>query len=109
MIFFVWDDKPPKIKFLTAIGNNECGGINLTHFESFVNAEKASLIKWLSDNELPSSQYIREYLPTMDFNDLMLCSLYPDDLSQEIPLFYRQMLYSCLKLRNLHKVPKRIA
>ena len=103
---FVWEDKPPKIKFLTAIGKNECGGISLTHFESFVKAQKASWIKRLSDNDLPSSQYIKEYLPSMDFNELIQCSLDPDDLSQEIPLFYRQALYSWFEIQNLTKYPK---
>lgn len=33
---FALDGKPHKIKFLTAIANYDCGGIKLTHFESFV-------------------------------------------------------------------------
>lgn len=43
----------------------------------------------------------------MDFNDLILCSLDPDDLSQEIPLFYRQMLYSWFEIQNLTQDPQK--
>ena len=37
---FMWNNKPPCIKFKTVIANHAQGGINLTHVESYVKAQK---------------------------------------------------------------------
>ena len=99
---FLWDGKPPKIKFLTAISDFESGGIKLTHIENYIKSQKAIWTKRLLQ-KIPPSEYLSIFLPDMKLCDLLLCSVNPNDLSTCIPNFYRQTLhawYSYTKMRR---------
>ena len=51
LVSFLWDEKPAKIKFTTAIGEQYNGGLGLTLVESFVKSQKISWIKRILGNE----------------------------------------------------------
>ena len=98
---FLWNNKPPRIKFTTAISDYNYGGLRLTDFNSYVIAHKAAWIKRLLNNKSVSSKYIREYLPKMDLIDLANCNIDPESLSHDIPFFYRQILFAWYSVKHL--------
>ena len=100
---FLWDGKPARVKFLCIIGDYEHGGLKHPCVDSIVMAQKAMWIKRLMDVEMPSSLYIRQFLPAMKFMDILNCNIHPDDLPHSIPQFYRQVLHSWYKLRSSMK------
>jgi hypothetical protein len=46
---FIWNNKPPKVKYTTMIGKIEDGGLNLQDLESKIRATKINWIKKLAD------------------------------------------------------------
>ena len=67
LVSFLWDEKPAKIKFTTAIGEKYNGGLGLTHVESFVKSQKISCIKRILGNEKHITvQHLKQLLPEMD-------------------------------------------
>jgi len=104
---FLWDGKPPRIKFSAAINDYEWGGLRLPHIESIVFASKAMWIKRLWNKNAPLD-FFAQQLPDMDFKDFIQCEIDPETLSHSIPTFYRQVLYAWFtikpKLRK-HKLP----
>ena len=97
LIKFLWDEKPSRIKFTTAINDYEWGGLRLPHVESVVFASKAMWIKRLIQHS--SHEFFTQYLPEMEFIDFIHCDFDPDTLSPAIPTFYRQVLYAWFSIK----------
>ena len=91
---FLWDGKPPKIKYHTAVSCYANGGIKLTDMDSFVKSQKAAWSKRLLDIDQPSSQYLMLYVDAMTLYDLLNCSMDPKEIPADIPEFYRQVLHA---------------
>ena len=90
---YIWKDKPPKIKQQTIIANREQGGANMTHIESYINAQKLSWIRRLLVSE---NQVIRKRLESL-LGDINLkhyvhFNMTSIDIPQNIPAFYKQIL-----------------
>ena len=100
---FLWNEKPPRIKFKNAISKPECGGLKLTHMDTFIKAQKVVWVKRLLDDKSPSFNYLKQFLPKMLFSDLLYCSISPEDMSCDIPLFYRQVLYVWFHIQRIRK------
>ena len=100
---FLWNNKPPRIKFLTAISELKLGGLALTHFENYVLAQKANWTKRLFDDELSSTTVLKMFSPPMSIDDLLQCSFNPDELSCRIPQFYRQTLHAWFTIKEIEK------
>jgi hypothetical protein len=58
---FIWDNKPPKIKYTTLIAPLESGGLKLQDLETKIKANKLTWIKLLSDTKIrkPWKDYLK--------------------------------------------------
>jgi hypothetical protein len=58
---FIWDNKPPKIKYTTLIAPLELGGLKLQDLETKIKANKLTWIKHLSDTKIrkPWKDYLQ--------------------------------------------------
>ena len=101
---FLWDDKPPKIKYKTVISSYEKGGLKLTDIDCYVKAQKAIWVKRLNDMQQPCSQYLQEFLDGMTVSDLLMCNMDPEEIPFTVPFFYRQSLHAWFTLKNLSEV-----
>ena len=92
---FLWNGSMPKIKQKTVINNLSCGGLGLTDIHHYIMAQRAIWAKRLCNNT-PGyiSDYLSLYLNGMKLQDVLYLSVKPQYLSDDIPLFYRQILYS---------------
>ena len=101
---FLWDNKPPRIKFKTAISKTQYGGLNLPHIESYVKSQK---ITWINRILKQQSHFVvhllMHVLPNMNLCDFLSCNLHPDQLDERIPNFYRQILFSWFESRKSEK------
>ena len=95
IVEFMWDGKPSKIKYQTAIGDVSNGGLKLPDIHTFIVSQKASWVKRILNAEnshfLP---YLSEFLPDMYFSDILSLNVDATQLSPDIPLFYLQMLHA---------------
>ena len=99
---FLWNKKPPRIKFKTAIANHEQGGINLTHVESYVKAPKITWVKkFCTHKKHFVVQRLLTFIPEMVIEDFLCCVADPGDLNVDIPNFYRQILYVWFEHKSL--------
>ena len=99
---FLWDGKPPKIKFQTAMADIPDGGIRHINVHAYVVAQKAIWSRKLIckyDNSFIS--YIEEYLPPLSINEVLKISLNPDSLSATMPGFYRQVLHAWYQMKEM--------
>ena len=98
---FLWDGKPPKIKYATAISAIENGGLRLPDIHTYVMAQKAIWGKRLFKNE-PTyvHAYLNKYLDEMQMHHLINVSVNPNEISDDIPLFYKQILYAWVLLKE---------
>ena len=107
LVLFLWDEKPAKIKFTTAIGEKYNGGLGLTHIESFVKSQKISWIKRILGNEKHITvQYLKQFQPEMDLNDFLNCDYDPLMLPYNIPNFYRQDFFAWFEYKSISNVKK---
>ena len=91
---FLWSNKPPRIKYKTAVACHENGGLKLTDMDSFVKSQKAIWVKRLQDTEQPASRYLQQFLKNITLSDLLICSMDPEEIPFEFPAFYRQVLHA---------------
>ena len=92
---FIWGESAPRIKYTSAIAEYNDGGIRLPDIHNYILAQKAVWVKRLSNStSLHFSEYLCEFLPVMNFKDILNLSIDPDVLSKNIPLFYKQVLYA---------------
>ena len=80
----MWDGKPPKIRYCTAVLNYAKGGIKLTDMDSFVKAQKAAWAKRLLDTNQLCSQYLMLHIKAMTTFDLLSCSMDPKEIPHDI-------------------------
>ena len=99
---FLWCGKPPRIKFRTAIANYDAGGLKLTEIDCYVRSQKAIWVKRLL-KDVPPFYYLSEFIPNIALNDMLQCSIHPDDLSFDIPSFYRQVLHAWFTYLHIDK------
>ena len=92
IVQFMWKIKPPTIKFKAAIENYNKGGIKLPDIDAMIKSPKASWVKRLIYLNQPTTCYLNTLLPDMRLAELLQCSIEPEELSHDIPLFYRQIL-----------------
>jgi hypothetical protein len=97
---FLWDGKPPRIKFATAIANPELGGLQLPNIDCIVKASKAMWVKRLIASELKSLVFFDSFLPEMNFTHILETDIDPNNLPIDIPMFYRQILHSWFTLKD---------
>jgi len=101
IISFLWSNKPPKIKYRTAIACHENGGLRLTDMDSFVKTQKAMWVKRLQDTDQPASRYLQQFLKTITISDLLICTMDPEEIPFEFPAFYRQVLHAWFTLKSM--------
>ena len=97
---FLWNDKPSKIKYSTAISTYADGGVKLTDFDSFVKTQKVLWAKRLLDDDQASTQYLQTFLK-INLSHLLKCNLDPDMIPINIPFFYRQVLHAWFNFKNI--------
>ena len=69
------------------------GGLKFPNIELLVRAQKIAWIKRITCNNTASwMQLLHTFLPQMHIIDILKCSIEPDELAEEIPTFYRQVL-----------------
>ena len=98
---YLWDGKPPKIKFKACIAEHSNGGIKLPDFKSVVLAQKAYWVMRILDSELYISDYLQSFLPRMTIEHFLGCNCKPSTLNNNIPLFYRQILQAWFSLQQV--------
>ena len=101
---FLWKNKPPRVKFKTAISCHEKGGLNLTDIDSFVKAQKALWAKRLLDDYQPCSKYLKQFICSMAIPELLMCNMDPEEIPPHIPFFYRQVLYAWFSIKNMSEI-----
>jgi len=98
---FLWDDNPPKIKNNVITNTIEKGGVQFPNIELIVRSQKVAWIKRMLENrEAAWMQLFYSILPHMKIHHLLKCSIDPLLLSDDIPLFYRQVLYAWYELNT---------
>ena len=98
---FLWDGKPPRVKYKTLCDKVENGGLRMVDFDQYVMAQKANWIKRLLENKstIPF-HFLTQFLPKIDFEIFLKCSFDPDKLPAHIPSFYRQILCAWFFLKS---------
>jgi exonuclease III len=96
MIFkFLWDDKMPRIKNSVIINTPEKGGLKIPDMECIVKSQKIAWVKRILKNPNATwMEFLYTTLPDMDVKHLLRCSVDPKLLANNIPNFYRQILYA---------------
>ena len=103
---FFWDEKPPKIKNNVLTNSLDTGGLKIPDIDCLVKSQKAAWIKrFVTNPDASWLQFLYQYLPDMSLSDLLKCSVNPEELSQEIPMFYRQILYAWYQLKQKPESP----
>ena len=97
---FLWNDKPSKIKYSTAISTYADGGVKLTDFDSFVKTQKVLWAKSLLDADQASAHYLQTFIK-MKLCHFLNCNLDPAMIPIYIPFFYRQVLYAWFNFKNI--------
>ena len=97
---FLWNNKPPRIKFTSVIADYNWGGLRLPHIDSIVIASKAMWVKRLKQPSCKIRKYLAQFLPNMALDDFLECDINPNDLPMTIPFFYRQVLHAWFTLKS---------
>ncbi len=85
---FMWDGKPPKLKYHTAIGDTCNGGIKLPDIHTYIVAQNAMWAKRLQESDdLHFMSYLESFLSEMQIEDILKLSVNPESLADETPLF----------------------
>lgn len=103
---FIWNDKPPKIKKATLIGEKRDGGLNAPDFVEIDKALKLTWIKrFLSESEAPWTFSLLESLDKYG-GKLLIKSRYSMKLMSldTLPTFYIKMLQFWQDVRNNEKM-----
>ena len=105
---FLWSAKMDKVKRNTLINKIEHGGLKMIDIESMIQAQRIMWIKrffnqsdgagWKSYIHYKSSHF------QIGPHDLLGCSLDPEILCIQWPLFYRQLLYSWYYIKGVNFV-----
>ena len=74
---YLWDDKPPQIKFKACISEHSNDGIKLPDFKSVVLAEKAYWVMRILDSELFICDYMQSFLPRRTIEHFLGCNCKP--------------------------------
>ena len=107
---FLWNNKPPRLKHTTAISDYKKGGIKMIDFESFVRAQKLCWIKRIATgNSTSLSVYLTDFVPSIPISEFLCCSIKPNDLPANIPLFYKQILHTWFLYKTKNEKPDYIA
>ena len=92
---FLWDNKQAKLKMTTVIADKQSGGLTYIHLESYLKAQKYTWIeKLLSQKSAFIRAKLMMYLPSMTLEDFIRCDVDPNNISLDMPAFYRQVLYA---------------
>ena len=102
---FIWDGKKPKIKQKVAYQSIENGGLAIPNIELFMKANRAMWIKRLLMKNNRCIEYLKMFLPKMDFSYFIKCNYNPVDLPQDIPRFYYQILFAWFNLKKEPQTP----
>ncbi len=97
---FVWENKPPKIKYDVSFQDIENGGIKLPHTESFINANRISWVKRLLYKHNRSHQYLQSFIPHIPLEHFLKCNFNPQNLPINIPSFYLKILCTWFDLKK---------
>ena len=74
---------------------SELGGLKFPKIDLLVKTQKIAWIKRIMKNKTASwMQLLYTFLPQMYITDILKCTLDPNCLGEEIPNFYRQILYA---------------
>ena len=96
---FLWNGKPPRVKNKVMYNSYEQGGLRLTNLECYIQAQKMNWIKRLlhDENTVPA-QYVSSFIE-MKMIDFLKCNIDSNEISLNIPEFYREVLHAwfCLK------------
>ena len=99
---FLWDGKPPKVKNTVVTNTFEKGGLKIPDIDSVAKSQKIVWVRRIVQNKDACwLQYLYQYIPSMSIVDLLKCAINPNDLREEIPFFYRQILYSWFELKRV--------
>ena len=105
---FLWNNKPPRVKFTAVINSTRKGGLGLTHFESYVKVQKARWIDRLLKN--PNHiiiKLLKPFIPKIHFSDYIKCNYDPSCLPLDIPNFYRQVFFAWFELKDLDTIEQK--
>ena len=92
---FIWNGKPPKIKYKTAIAKQQDGGLKVPDIHTYILSQKALWAKRLFNSKsMHFLPYLEDFLPVMCIRDILNLSINVELLAISIPLFYRQVLYA---------------
>ena len=98
---FLWDSKPPKVKNEVITNSVEKGGLKVPHVDSFVRAQKAIWAKRMCLNDNACwLQLFKTFIPEMKIQDLLKCHINSDNITHDMPLFYRQVLCAWFDLKD---------
>ena len=92
---FLWNGKPPKVKNSVIVNSEANGGLKVPQVDIFVKAQKLGWIKRMVLNENAGwLELLKTYMPEMPVRHLLKCNIDPNELSDGLPAFYRQVLYA---------------
>ena len=96
---FLWDDKPPKIKNSVITNTPEKGGIQFPNIDLIIKTQKLAWVKRILEHKNAAwLQLLYSILPEMDINSILKCTIDPKRLGDELPNFYKQILYAWFEL-----------
>ena len=96
---FLWNNKPPKIKNKVITNTAEMGGLKFPNIDILVKSQKIAWVKRIITNTNAAwMQLLYTFLPQMHIKHILNCSIDPNDLAEDLPAFYRQVLYAWYEL-----------
>ena len=101
IIKFIWNDKPPKIKYTCLINTIESGGLKLQDLETKIRAIQIKWIQNLADTsiEKPWKSYLQTYYP-FEINMLPYIMIDSNDIPKFKDPFYASLIQSWSKIHN---------
>ena len=102
---FIWNKKPPKVKYTCMINNIDNGGMKLQDLESKIKSLKLKWIGKIFDPEYSAlwKTYIQSKMPNMDINMCCYYNMADSDFPTFKDSFYKEMFKTWAELH--HKEP----
>ena len=96
---FLWHNKPPRVKQQVIYNDYEMGGLRMTNLVHFIHAQKINWIKLLLENKdtIPF-EFLSQFI-NMGLEDFLKCNIDPDNLPNNLPAFYQEVLSSWFSLK----------
>ena len=100
LVNFLWNNKKPKIKLKTVIGEIDKGGLKMPHFESKLKALKITWSKHMLHNSVLPWKEILKVMSQENMEDMLLFQRKACHFPKEVSSFYSQFLEYWSQLRN---------